>query len=57
MSDMRRVEAKNFVKRWEGRGEERQDTQNFWIDLLTNVLGVENATSKIDFEVRVKLAN
>lgn len=42
--------AKEFVSRWEGKGDEKQETQLFWIDLLQNVLGVENPTSIIQFE-------
>jgi len=42
--------AKEFSARWEGKGDEKQETQLFWIDLLQNVLGVENPTSIIQFE-------
>ena len=42
--------AKEFAARWEGRGDEKQETQLFWIDLLQNVLGVEDPTSLIQFE-------
>ncbi len=47
--------AKQFVKDWVGRGDEKQETQVFWISLLHNIFGVEQATSAIEFEVRVKL--
>ena len=47
--------AKQFVKDWLGHGDEKQETQRFWIDLLQNVFGVEQATKAIEFEVRVKL--
>ncbi len=42
--------AKEFAARWKDRGDEKQETQLFWIDLLQNVLGVENPTSLIQFE-------
>ncbi len=42
--------AKEFAARWEDRGDEKQEAQLFWIDLLQNVLGVENPTSLIQFE-------
>ena len=29
----------------------RMETQRFWIDLLQNVFGVEQATNAIEFEV------
>ena len=47
--------ARQFVKDWLGHGDEKQETQRFWIDLLQNVFGVEQATKAIEFEVRVKL--
>ncbi len=56
MTDMQqRLAAKQFAKTWAGRGDEKQETQLFWIDLLQNVFGVEQPTSAIEFEVRVKL--
>ena len=30
-------QAKGFIKRWENRGNERQDSQSFWLDLLQSV--------------------
>ena len=30
--------AKEFAAHWESRGDEKQETQLFWIDLLQNVL-------------------
>lgn len=42
--------AKEFVERWDGRGDEKQETQSFWIDLLQNVLGIDNPTAVIQFE-------
>lgn len=47
--------ARQFVKDWLGHGDEKQETQRFWIDLLQNVFGVDQATKAIEFEVRVKL--
>ena len=47
--------AKQFVKDWTGHGDEKQETQRFWIDLLQNVFGMEQATKAIEFELRVKL--
>ena len=56
MTDVQqRAAAKQFVKDWTGHGDEKQETQRFWIDLLQNVFGVEQATKAIEFEVRVKL--
>ena len=50
-----RLAAQQFVKDWTGHGDEKQETQRFWIALLQNVFGVEQATNAIEFEVRVKL--
>lgn len=33
--------AEEFAKRWKGRGYERGESQPFWIDLLSNVFGIE----------------
>ena len=35
------VAAAEFAERWKGRGYERGESQPFWIDLLTNVFGIE----------------
>ena len=53
----KKLAAKQFVKDWTGRGDEKQETQVFWIALLQNVFGVEQATSAIEFEVPVKLSH
>ena len=33
--------AAEFAERWKGRGYERGESQPFWLDLLTNVFGIE----------------
>lgn len=50
-------QAKEFAKRWENRGDEKQDSQSFWLDLLEHVLGVDNPETFIKFEKRVRLEN
>ena len=58
MTDMQhKLAAKQFVKDWTGRGDEKQETQVFWISLLQNIFGVEQATNAIEFEVPVKLSH
>ena len=49
--------AKKFAEKWLGVGDEKQDTQRFWIELLQTVYGVENASDFIRFEQKVKLEN
>ena len=56
MTDVeQRLAARQFVKDWTGHGDEKQETQRFWISLLQTVFGVAQATNAIEFEVRVKL--
>lgn len=47
--------AQAFIKRWENRGNERQDSQSFWLDLLQSVYGIEEPTEYIKFEDTVKM--
>ncbi len=44
-----------FVEAWKGKGDEKQDTQRFWMELLHMVLGVENPARHLLFEKKVKL--
>ena len=56
-------ETKAFVERWkkiiaavpEGKSNEQQDTQKFWIDLLESVLGIPSGeiAGFVDFERKV----
>ena len=48
-------QAKAFIERWENRGNERQDTQSFWIDLLQSVYGIEKPSEYIRFEDTVMM--
>lgn len=48
-------QAKSFIERWKDRGNERQDTQSFWLDLLQSVYGVENPSEYIKFEDTVMM--
>ena len=47
--------AKQFAAYWATRGDEKQDTQSFWLSLLRTVYGVENPAQFIQFEAPVKL--
>lgn len=44
-----------FVDRWTGKGYEKGQSQIFWMELLTDVLGVETPSEVISFEDQVKL--
>ena len=47
--------AKEFAEFWKDKGDEKQETQRYWIGLLQEVLGVENPARYIEFEKKVKL--
>ena len=49
--------AKEFAEFWADKGDEKQESQRFWIDLLQNVLGVANPAKYIEFEKRVQLTH
>ena len=47
--------AESFASRWRGRGNEKSDTQKFWLELLSEVLGIISPMQYIEFEKRVEL--
>ena len=47
--------ATAFAKKWEGRGYEKGESQTFWIELLTEVFGVEDPSRFIRFEQQAML--
>ncbi|MCH5279495.1 MAG: class I SAM-dependent DNA methyltransferase [Christensenellaceae bacterium] len=50
-----RAAAKQFVQDWTRRGDEKQETAQFWTALLQKVYGVAEPDKYISFEVPVKL--
>lgn len=52
-----RAAAQKFTGDWIDCGDEKQDTQRFWISLLQDVYGVSDVTNYIEFEKRVQLDN
>ena len=55
MTDVeKRAAAKGFVETWIGRGDEKQDAQNFWRQLLSKVYGVEDPETDVLFEYPIK---
>lgn len=51
MTDMeQRAAAKQFTKDWTGRGDEKQETQQFWMALLQKVYDISEPDKAIDFE-------
>ena len=56
MTDIEQKTAvRQFVKTWTGRGDEKQDTQTFWLTFLRDVFGIAKPEDVIKFEVPVKL--
>ena len=45
-----RKAAQQFAKDWADRGDEKQDTQNYWNQLLRTVYGVEVPEQYIQYE-------
>ena len=51
----RRKAAKAFAEYWKDRGDEKSDSQSFWLAFVREVLGVAEPERFILFEERVKL--
>lgn len=51
----RRFAAKQFAADWQGRGDEKQETQTFWLTLLRKVYGVAEPDKFISFEKTVNV--
>ena len=51
----KRKAAKVFAEYWKDRGDEKSDSQSFWLALVRDVLGVSEPEKFIFFEERVKL--
>ncbi len=51
----RKKAAKAFAEYWKDRGDEKSDSQSFWLALVRDVLGVAESEKFILFEERVKL--
>lgn len=45
--------ARQFYYDWKDKGKEDEHDQSFWIDIFQKILGVEDATSKIEFQKKV----
>ena len=52
---VQRAAAREFAADWAGRGDEKQETQSFWLALLQKVYGVEEPEKYISFERRVEV--
>ena len=52
-SEIKRA-AKDFAKKWEGKGIEIQDDKTFWEDLLEDVFGISKSRNAIEVQRKVK---
>lgn len=48
----RKMAAQAFVDAWKHRGNEKEDTHTFWLELLRDVVGMEDVTTAVQFEQR-----
>ncbi|WP_369344394.1 type IIL restriction-modification enzyme MmeI [Bifidobacterium aquikefiricola] len=48
--NIREQKAHDFANRWKNHGDEKQETQKFWMDLLQNMLGRPHALEETEFE-------
>lgn len=49
----RREQARQFIQKWHGKGREDEDDRSYWLDILQRILGMDNATDRIDFQKKV----
>ena len=48
-------EIRSFINRWQGKGDEKSETQKFWLEILRYICGIDEPESLIEFEKRVEL--
>lgn len=54
MTDAQQREAaRQFIYRWRNRGNEDEDARSYWLEILSDILGVEHATERVTFEKKV----
>lgn len=57
MTAEKRAAIRAFVEKWQGKGDEKQETQRFWMALLQDVYDVADPSQYIEFEKRVQLGH
>lgn len=50
----KKMASRDFAAKWQGRGYEKGDTQQFWIELASRVFGMDDTTAELQFEVPVR---
>lgn len=49
MTDSQQREAaRQFFYRWNGKGKEDEHARSYWIELLSDVFGVERVTERVE---------
>lgn len=49
----RREAARQFFQKWVGKGKEDEDDRSYWLDILQRILGISDATDRIEFQKKV----
>lgn len=49
----KREGARQFYQKWFGKGREDEDDRSYWIDIMSRIMGIENATDYLDFQKKV----
>ncbi|MCR5295086.1 MAG: methylase, partial [Lachnospiraceae bacterium] len=48
-----REAARQFFYKWNGRGREDEDARSYWIEILTDIFGVDHVTDRVEFEKKL----
>ena len=57
MTAEKRAAIRAFVEQWQGKGDEKQETQRFWMALLQHIYDVADPSQYIQFEKTVLLGH
>ena len=57
MTAEKRAAIRAFVEKWQGKGDEKQETQRFWMALLQDIYDVADPSQYIEFEKTVQLGH
>lgn len=50
-----REAARKFANKWKNTGNEDEHGRSYWIELLQQIFGIEDATDRLNFEKKVKV--
>ena len=48
-----REAARQFFYKWNGKGREDEDARSYWIEILTDIFGVDHVTDRVEFEKKL----